>query len=68
MNLVALHYLTLSFEEEEHLDLIEDERTDNWSSELVCKIWKNLKNKFWPSDVLAEAGLTKKLVVLTLEN
>ena len=30
MNLVAVHYLTLSFEEEEHLNFTEDARTDDW--------------------------------------
>ena len=66
MNLVAMHFLTLSFEEEEHVDFIEDARTNNWPSGLACKIWKNLENKFRPSDVLAEAELTKKLMGLTL--
>ena len=68
MNLVAVHFLTLPFEEEEHLDFIEDARTDDWPSGLACKIWKNLENKFRPSDVLAEAELTKKLMGLTLAN
>ena len=68
MNLVALYYLTLSFKEEEHLDFTEDARTDTWPSGLACEIWKNLKNKFRPSDVLVEAELTKKLMGLTLEN
>ena len=66
MNFVAVHYLTLSFEEEEHLDFIEDARTDDWPSGLACEIWKNLENEFRPSDVLAEAELTKKLMGLTL--
>ena len=66
MNLVAVHFLTLSFEEEEHLNFIEDARTDDWPSGLACKIWKNLENKFRPSDVLAESELSKKLMGLTL--
>ena len=66
MNLVAVHFLMLSFEEEEHFNFIEDVRTDDWPSGLACKIWKNLKNEFRPSDVLAEAELTKKLMGLTL--
>ena len=68
MNLVAEHYLTLSFEEEEHLDFnfIEDGRTDDWLSGFTCKIWKNLENEFRPSDVLADAELAKKLMGLTL--
>ena len=66
MNFVAVHFLTLSFEEEEHLNFIEDARTDDWPSGLACKIWKNLENKFRPSDVLAESELSKKLMGLTL--
>ena len=66
MNLVVVHFLPLSFEEEEHLDFVEDARADDWPSGLTCKVWKNLDNKFRPSDVLAEADLTKKLMGLTL--
>ena len=66
MNLVAVHFLTLSFEEEEHLDFIEDARTNNWPSGLACKIWKNLEKEFRPSNVLAEAELTKKMMGLTI--
>ena len=66
MNLIAVHFLTLSFEEEEHLDFIEDARTDDWPSGLACKIWKNLENEFRPSDVLTEAELTEKLMGMTL--
>ena len=62
MKLVAVHFLTPSFEEEEHLVFIKDARTDDWPSGLACKIRKNLENKFRPSDVLAEAELTKKLM------
>ena len=67
MNLVAVHYLTLSFKQKEHLDFIKDARTDNCPSGLVCEIWRNLENEFRPSDVSAEAELTKKLMGLTLE-
>ena len=43
INLVAVHFLMLSLEEEEHLDFIEDARTDDWPSGLACEIWKNLE-------------------------
>ena len=66
MNLVAVHFLTPSFEEEEHLAFIKDAKTDDWPSGLACKIWKNLENEFRPSDVLADAKLSKKLMGLTL--
>ena len=29
--------------------------------------WKNIENKFWSSDILAEAELTKKLMGLTIK-
>ena len=61
-----MHFLTLSFEEEEHLNFIEDARTDDWPSGLACKIWKNLENGFRPSNVLAGAEVTKKLMRMTL--
>ena len=66
MNLVAVHFLTLSSEEEEHLDFIEDARMDDCPSEITCKIWKSLENEFCPSNVLAEEKLTEKLNELTL--
>ena len=66
MKLVAVHFLTPSFEEEEHLVFIKDARTDDWPSGLACKIWKKPENEFRPRDILAEAELTKKLIGLTL--
>ena len=49
MNLVAVHYLMLSFKEKEHLDFIEDARTDSWPSGLACEFWENLRNEFRPT-------------------
>ena len=66
MNSVAVHYLTLSFEQGEHLNFVEDARTADWPSGLACKIWKNIENEFQPSNVLAETEMSKKLMGLTL--
>ena len=66
MNLVVVHYLTLSFDQEKYLDFIEDMTTSNWSSGITCKIWKNTKTEFWPSNVLGETKFSKKLMGLTL--
>ena len=46
--------MTLSFKQEENLDLVKDARTDNWPTGLACKNWKNIEHEFCPGDVLAE--------------
>ena len=67
VNLVAVYYLTLSaLEQEQQLNFINDARADDQPSELACEVWKNIKNKFLPSDVLVETELSKKLIGLAL--
>ena len=67
-NTLAVHSLTLSFENEEQFRYIEDARSDKWHSALVYEIWASLEDENKPSDALALAEMLKKLLKLKLSN
>ena len=63
-NVLAVHSLTLSFENEEQLGYIEDARSDKWPSALVYEIWASLEDENKPSGTLALAKMLKKFLKL----
>ena len=67
-NALAVHYLTMSFENEEQLGYIEDARSDEWPSALACEIWASLVDENKPSDTIAVAEMLKKMMNLKLSS
>ena len=67
MNAIAVHYLTLSMDKEEHMGIIDDAHPDDWPSALVCEIWNTLEEENRPNDMLAKAELMKKIMQLKLK-
>jgi len=61
-NAIDVHYLTLSMNEEEHMGIIDDARTDDWPSAHACEIWNALEEENRPNDTLAKAELMKKIM------
>ena len=66
-NAIAVHYLMLSMNEEEHMGVIDDVRTGDWPSMLVCEIWNIPEEENMPNDTLAKAELMKKIMQLKLK-
>ena len=66
-NAIAVHYLMLSMNEEEHMSIIDDARTDDWPSALACEIWNAVDEENRPNDMLAKAELMKKIMQLKLK-
>ena len=56
-NALAVHYLTMSFENEEQLGYLEDARSDKWPSVLACEIWASLVDENKPSDTIMLAEM-----------
>ena len=67
MNAIAVHYLTLSMDKEEHMGIIDDAHPDDWPSALVCEIWNTLEEENRPNDMLAKAELMTKIMQLKLK-
>ena len=67
-NAMAVHYLTLSFESDEDIGMIEEARTEEWPCALACDIWAALEEENTPSDTLAIVGLQKQLTTLNLKS
>ena len=44
-NALAIHYLTISFNNKEKLGYTENMRTTDWISVITCKVWRTLKTK-----------------------
>ena len=65
-NALAVHFLTVSFENEEQLGYIEDVRTSDWPSAIACNVWSTLEAEFKPSKTLATSEMLKRLMVLKL--
>ena len=63
---MAVHYLEVSFENEEQSWYIEDVRSNKWPSVLACGIWESLVDENKPSDTIALAEMLKKLMNLKL--
>ena len=61
-NALAVHYLTMSFKNEEQLGYIEEARSNEWPSALTCEIWANLVDENKPSDAIALAEMLKMLM------
>ena len=61
-NAIAVHYLMLSMNEEEHMGIVDDAHTDDWPSALVCEIWNALEEENRPNNTLAKAELMKKIM------
>ena len=67
MNAIAVHYLTLSMDKEEHMGIIDDAHPDDSPSALMCEIWNTLEEENRPNDMLAKAELMKKIMQLKLK-
>ena len=42
-NALAVHFLTVSFKNEEQLRYTEDARTSDWPSAIACNVWSTLE-------------------------
>ena len=65
-NALAVHFLTVSFENKEQLGYIEDARTSDWPSAIACNVWSTSEAEFKPSDTLATSEMLRRLMVLKL--
>ena len=49
-NNLGISYLSMAFTGDEMLCMIEEVKTPTFPGDVVCDLWKNLMDTFWPDD------------------
>ena len=66
-NMLAFSYLTLAMGSPGLLAKLEASKNDEWPSGLACDFWAKLEKKYKPSDTIAVAEQSSKLMKLKLK-